>query len=347
MKSSNFPGLNKAVKAFDKAVKSFNAQSSSMDASMKLSYDELIASVGKDSKIPGSIFGEVLLPGGGISDIREVDLNTIIGSVGSGNYARSVPTSDTVPDVTSKSWEGSILKRLFENESVLVNPRNPAGWMRGKTPAFPENRYCTREQLHALLIPSSRPRLKHEYFVDGELVLSYKNILHGYQRFMRPFITSRGRRLPQFVPIVGMYRKDMNELLEYLIQVFPPYIESELMGRFTKPVPYRIVPFADRIKVRRRLSKETVVEIKPVQLRKMTVESEYENTTLTYNRDDSGASSVWTVVVEPNMTTGRRSRDERRHVFKLPEHALLAFARLGNDLAMGRNLSTNLDYEIL
>lgn len=43
---------------------------SSFDSSMMMSLDELHASVVGGGKIPGSIFGEVLLPGGGVSDLR-------------------------------------------------------------------------------------------------------------------------------------------------------------------------------------------------------------------------------------------------------------------------------------
>lgn len=160
---------------------------SSFDSSMMMSLDELHASVGEDGKIPGSIFGEVLLP----SDPENYLL-----------FTADVP--------------------------------------------FPENPYCTQEQLHATLTPGARPLARSHLYIDGELVLSYKNILYTYGHILRKFIRIHGFRLPARVPVVARYREDMNELLEYLLKVFPPYIEGHYKGRFPQRVPYRIVPFKDR-----------------------------------------------------------------------------------------------------
>jgi len=139
------------------------------------------------------------------------------------DYSRSVPTSD-----------GSV-----------------EAWWRGRPATFPENSYCTRSQLLNSFHPGNRPMIDGRFLVDGTWVLSYKQVLHFYGAVLRPFLKFHGMPLPKMMPVIQRYRTDMNELLEYLLTVYPPFANGAYLGKFAIPRPFKIVPHEERLSLKR------------------------------------------------------------------------------------------------
>lgn len=124
-------------------------------------------------------------------------------------------------------------------------------WWGGIPVTFPQNPYCTWRQLTSEFSYGRRPVIDAGFLVDGTWVLSHTQVLHFYGHLLRPFLKFHGMSLPVRMAVIQRYRPDMNELLEYLLNVFPPFANGAYNGRFVVHRPFKIVPHEERLSLKR------------------------------------------------------------------------------------------------